>query len=95
MAGAVSAGSSLFGRESELRMLDQLFDDIHDRGCSLGLTGGPGVGKSALVAVAAERAAERGMLVLRATGVQSEALQAAPTVATCPWPPRWAAGAAT
>jgi len=72
----VRAGSSLFGRESELRMLDQLFDNIRGRGCSLGLTGGPGVGKSALLAVAAERATERGMLVLRATGVQSEALQA-------------------
>jgi DNA-binding CsgD family transcriptional regulator len=57
-------------------MLDQLFDGIRDRGCSLGLTGGPGIGKSALLAEAAERAAERGMLVLRATGVQSEALQA-------------------
>ena len=34
------AGSPLFGRESELHMLDQLFDNIHDRGCSLGLTGG-------------------------------------------------------
>lgn len=76
MAEAVSADSSLFGRESELRVLDQLFDNIHDRGCSLGLTGGPGVGKSALLAQAAERAAERGMVVLRATGVQSEALQA-------------------
>jgi hypothetical protein len=76
MGEALAAGSPLFGRESELRMLEQLFDNLHDRGCALGLTGGPGIGKSALLAEAAERAAERGMLVLRATGVQSEAMQA-------------------
>jgi len=72
----LSAGSSLFGRESELHMLDQLLDHIHGRGSSLRVTGGPGVGKSALLAATARRAASRGMLVLRATGVQSEALQA-------------------
>ena len=54
-------------------MLDRLLDDIRARGGSLEVTGGPGVGKSALLGEAAARAADRGMLVLRVTGVQSEA----------------------
>jgi DNA-binding CsgD family transcriptional regulator len=61
------------GRESELDVLEQLFDDVHARGGSLEVTGGPGVGKSALLGEAAARAADRGMLVLQTTGVQSEA----------------------
>ena len=73
MGEAVSPGSSLLGRESELDVLDHLFDDVHARGGSLEVTGGPGVGKSALLGEAAARAANRGMLVLHITGVQSEA----------------------
>jgi DNA-binding CsgD family transcriptional regulator len=73
MGEAVSPGSSLVGRESELDVLDQLLDDVHTRGGCLEVTGGPGVGKSALLAEAAARAAVRGMLVLHVTGVQSEA----------------------
>jgi DNA-binding NarL/FixJ family response regulator len=69
----VSPGSSLLGRESELDVLDQMFDDVHARGGSLEVIGGPGVGKSALLGEAAARAADRGMLVLHVTGVQSEA----------------------
>jgi DNA-binding CsgD family transcriptional regulator len=69
----VSPGGSLLGRESELDVLGQLLDDVHARGGSLEVTGGPGVGKSALLGEAASRAADRGMLVLRVTGVQSEA----------------------
>jgi DNA-binding CsgD family transcriptional regulator len=61
------------GRESELDLLDQLLDDVHGRGGCLEVTGGPGVGKSALLEEAAARAAGRGMLVLRVAGVQSEA----------------------
>jgi DNA-binding NarL/FixJ family response regulator len=68
--------SSLVGRESELQMLDQLFDGVHRRGGSLAVTGGPGVGKSVLLLEAAARAADRGILVLQSTGVQSEALLA-------------------
>jgi DNA-binding CsgD family transcriptional regulator len=56
-----------------LDLLDQLFDDVRVRGGSLEVTGGPGVGKSALLEEAAARAADRGMLVLRVAGVQSEA----------------------
>jgi hypothetical protein len=40
------------------------------------VTGGPGVGKSALLGDAAARAADCGMLVLHVTGVQSEAFLA-------------------
>ena len=68
------AVSSLFGRQSELQALDQLFDDIHEHGGSLAVIGGPGVGKSAVLREAAARAARRGILVLRTTGVPSEAL---------------------
>src|SRR6516162_11814772 len=73
MDEAASPGSLLLGRESELGVLDQLFDGVHVQGGSLEVTGGPGVGKSALLGEAAARAADRGMLVLHATGVQSEA----------------------
>src|SRR6516162_11796693 len=73
MGEAASPGSLLLGRESELGVLDRLLDDIRARGGSLEVTGGPGVGKSALLGEAAARAADRGMLVLRVTGVQSEA----------------------
>jgi len=76
MGEAVPPGSSLLGRESELDVLDRLFDDVHARGGSLEVTGGPGVGKSALLGEAAVRAADRGMLVLHVTGVQSEAFLA-------------------
>ena len=68
------ATSSLVGRESELHVIDQLLDDVHDRGGVLAVTGGPGVGKSALLLETAARAADRGILVLQATGVQSEGL---------------------
>jgi predicted ATPase len=70
----MSTASSLVGRESELRVIDRLLDDVHGRGGSLAVAGGPGVGKSALLAETAARAADHGMLVLRASGVQSEAL---------------------
>ena len=69
----MSPACSLLGRESELDVLDKLLDDVHARGGSLEVAGGPGVGKSALLGEAAARAADRGMLVLHATGVQSEA----------------------
>jgi hypothetical protein len=73
MGEAVPPGSSLLGRESELDVLNQLLDEVYGGGGSLEVTGGPGVGKSALLGEAAARAAGRGMLVLRVTGVQSEA----------------------
>jgi hypothetical protein len=56
MGEAVSPGSSLLGRESELGVLDRLFDDVHARGGSLEATGGPRAGKPALLAETAARA---------------------------------------
>jgi hypothetical protein len=53
MGEAASQGSLLLGRESELGVRDQLLDDVHARGGCLEVTGGPGVGKSALLGEAA------------------------------------------
>src|SRR5262249_9063818 len=44
-----------------------------ERGGALVVRGEAGIGKSALLAAAGQRARERGMLVLAASGVQSEA----------------------
>ncbi|HWD77702.1 MAG TPA: ATP-binding protein, partial [Kribbella sp.] len=62
----------LFGREEVLQRLRQCLDDAESRGCSIGLTGEPGVGKSALQARIAADAETAGFTVLRARGVQSE-----------------------
>jgi DNA-binding CsgD family transcriptional regulator/tetratricopeptide (TPR) repeat protein len=68
------AVTSLLGRESEVRLLGELLDRVTDQGGALVLSGGPGIGKSALLGDAARRARDRGMLVLKVTGVQSEAV---------------------
>ena len=73
MDRAMPAFTLLFGRESEMQVLDDLLDHIHDRGRSLVVSGGPGVGKSALLGEASTRAQDLGMLVLTVTGVQCEA----------------------
>jgi len=64
---------ALFGRSAELRTLAELVDGVTHGGGCLVISGGPGIGKSALLAEAGGRATERGMRVLRATGVQPEA----------------------
>jgi hypothetical protein len=64
---------SLFGRESEMETVVGLIDGVRDCGGALVVSGEPGIGKSALLAVAVARAEDLGMRVLRATGVQSEA----------------------
>ena len=63
----------MFGRESELRVLHDLIDRAPDQGGALAIRGDPGVGKTALLADAASRAGDQGMLVLRTAGVQTEA----------------------
>jgi DNA-binding CsgD family transcriptional regulator len=63
----------LFGREEERRLLASLLDEIATRGQALVLRGEPGIGKSRLLFEAVRQARERGMTVLTATGVQSEA----------------------
>lgn len=50
-----------------------LLDDVHQHGAALVVRGEPGIGKSALLAEAGRAAADRGMLVLRMSGVQAEA----------------------
>ena len=63
----------LFGRAREERLLASLSDEVATRGQALVIRGDPGIGKSRLLAEAASEARERGMAVLTATGVQSEA----------------------
>jgi AAA ATPase domain len=65
-------GSSLYGRARELRALDELIDAVSDHGGSLVVWGEPGIGKSALLRAASERATARGLTILRVTGIQSE-----------------------
>jgi len=66
-------GSALAGRGAELELIDALLAG-HGRGDSgLLLSGGPGVGKTALLDAAAARATGLGMRVLRASGVEFEA----------------------
>src|SRR3954466_9146121 len=63
----------LLGRAQEQSLLTSLLDGVEDRGQALVLRGEPGIGKSRLLSVAEETARDRGMTVLTATGVQSEA----------------------
>jgi hypothetical protein len=63
----------LLSRHEEQRLLTSLLDDVATRGQSLVLRGEPGIGKSRLLSECERTARERGMAVLRTTGVQSEA----------------------
>ncbi|MFI2346436.1 AAA family ATPase [Streptomyces sp. NPDC019443] len=59
------------GRDRECALLDGLLESLPDRGAALLLRGDPGIGKSTLLDYAARRAGSR---VLRARGVESEAV---------------------
>jgi AAA ATPase-like protein len=63
----------LLGRDQEQALLTSLLDEVSERGQALVLRGEPGIGKSRLLSETARQARERGMTVLTATGVQSEA----------------------
>ena len=63
----------LLGRAPEEALLASLLDEIAERGRALVLRGEPGIGKSRLLWDAAQAARDRGMTVLTATGVHSEA----------------------
>ena len=63
---------TLLGRQRELAAIDALLDGIRDRGGSLLVRGEPGIGKSALLEKAQERATARGIAVLRTAGAPSE-----------------------
>jgi DNA-binding CsgD family transcriptional regulator/tetratricopeptide (TPR) repeat protein len=67
-----STGSRLFGREAEVAVLDQLIDRIPKQGGALVVRGDPGIGKTALLAVASATASSKSMSVLRTAGAQSE-----------------------
>jgi DNA-binding CsgD family transcriptional regulator len=71
-AARIDAGP-LLGRDAELEVLRSLVDGIHDRGGAMVLRGEPGIGKSRLLEEVARLARERDIVVLSATGVQSEA----------------------
>src|SRR4051812_32587966 len=62
----------LFGREGVLRRLLDDLDGVEGGGFAIGLSGEPGVGKSAVLARVAEHAATAGFTVLRASGSESE-----------------------
>jgi DNA-binding CsgD family transcriptional regulator len=64
---------ALYGRESELEILDGLTSGIRERGGALLVRGEPGIGKSTLLAESSRRAREAGIRVLTTNGVESEA----------------------
>ena len=73
LGSARDEAAPLLGRGQEQRLLTSLLDVVGDRGQALVLRGEPGIGKTRLLSVAAQTARDRGMTVLTATGVQSEA----------------------
>lgn len=62
--------SFMFGRERELRVIEEQLDSVSDRGIALLIRGEAGVGKTAILEAAKSRAAVRDMSLLGATGVQ-------------------------
>ena len=68
----MSGLTTLFGRERESRRIAELLDGVPERGAAAIVRGAAGVGKSALLADAADRARRRGMTVLATTGVPAE-----------------------
>jgi DNA-binding CsgD family transcriptional regulator len=70
---ATDAVLGLVGRSDELELIDLLLAGHSRAGPGLLLRGDPGVGKTALLEVAAIQAEAAGMRVLRASGVQFEA----------------------
>jgi DNA-binding CsgD family transcriptional regulator len=69
----VATTCGLIGRDRELALLSSLLDRAPEEGAAIVVTGLPGVGKSALLRAAADRARDAGFEVLATTGVESEA----------------------
>jgi NAD(P)-dependent dehydrogenase (short-subunit alcohol dehydrogenase family) len=63
----------LVGRRTETDLIDGLLDGAPEHGSTLLIVGEPGIGKSALLSVAAGLARGRGMGVLATAGVEAEA----------------------
>jgi DNA-binding CsgD family transcriptional regulator len=62
----------LFGRERELRVIEERLDSVSDKGGALLIRGEAGVGKTAILEAAKLLAGSREMSLLAATGVHSE-----------------------
>ncbi|WP_405878432.1 LuxR family transcriptional regulator [Streptomyces sp. NBC_01136] len=60
--------AGLLGRDEQLRVLQELMGRLPDAGGAMTLQGGPGVGKSALLRAAAERARRAGWQLLEVAG---------------------------
>jgi DNA-binding CsgD family transcriptional regulator len=72
-AGAARSPSLVLrGREQDIALIEQLIDRIEQGGSTLVISGEPGIGKSALLEFAWQRASERGVFVLSMTGVLAE-----------------------
>ena len=65
-------GAFLFGRERELRVIEERLESISAGGSALLVRGEAGVGKTALLEAAKLKAASREVSLLTATGVPSE-----------------------
>lgn len=68
-----SVEPELVGRDPEVAAIESAVDGVREHGASLLISGEPGVGKSALLTLAAARARRRGIRLLGASGVQTEA----------------------
>ncbi|WCB92986.1 hypothetical protein DSM104299_01687 [Baekduia alba] len=64
---------ALVGRRGEAEVVFGLLDGVRERGAALVLRGEPGIGKSALLTAAAERAVARRLQVLTTAGARAEA----------------------
>lgn len=71
--GVSAPPSGIVGRGDELGRIDGFLRRAAAGGCSMLVSGEPGVGKTVLLQAAADRAGEAGMLVLRANGIEFEA----------------------
>lgn len=71
--GGRSDGMRLYGRDRELGVLNDLVDHASEGGGAVIVRGEAGIGKSALVAEVGRHATARGMRILAAQGLQSEA----------------------
>jgi DNA-binding CsgD family transcriptional regulator len=65
--------TALAGRDEDLGVIRAFLDEVSTGGAALLLTGEPGVGKTALLDAAQERAMAAGIRVLRAAGARVEA----------------------
>ena len=65
--------SQLVGRDVEVALVDAIIEGLPERGAALVVSGEPGVGKSALLHYARDRADALSLRTLTAAGVESEA----------------------